>query len=539
LIIVSCEDENSDIDINNVDNNDDGKNKKYSLNIVASPQDGGIITPQSGTFNSGENVGITAKPNEGYSFDGWTGDASGTNLSIQIIMDGDKNITGNFSKKDTDSDGVPDNIDKCPDTKLGETVGPNGCVNLEIIWEKSYTSMEQQGSESIKEIVSNIDGTFLLGGDLSYGYTSGNTNSLVQNLFFTKIDFDGNELWSNSWNYGSPSYYGNNVQLQSLRKTSNNNYLISTYVQSNSGKGITLRIDQNGDKICYDQSGWDQRAFIFDAVEIDNKTISLGVSRKGSGKDIATVYYGHAVSSQSCNLIRDVDVESNLIRDNGFHDAVELDNGDLAILGTTMNVSDNISKLWLLRFIPGKLPMSYLDPKDQWINWEKSYNPPVSLAFAQSIYKNKLIKTKDNSLLLLGKAYNASADEGSYVIKVSSENGQVIWEKSIFTNSSRLNDMAETENGDIILVGENYSKEIDNNNNEVTINKGGFVMKIDSNGNILWEENIRNTNLNSVSCDTGACEATILKTIKYIGNNQFLLGGKSKGNSWLLKTNFN
>ena len=65
MIIVSCEDENSDIDINNVDNNDDGKNKKYSLTIVTSPQDGGIITPQSGTFNSGENVSITAKPNEG------------------------------------------------------------------------------------------------------------------------------------------------------------------------------------------------------------------------------------------------------------------------------------------------------------------------------------------------------------------------------------------------------------------------------------------------------------------------------------------
>lgn len=45
----------------------------------------------------GDVVELTAVPNFGYKFDGWSGDATGTTNPISVTMDGDKNITANFS----------------------------------------------------------------------------------------------------------------------------------------------------------------------------------------------------------------------------------------------------------------------------------------------------------------------------------------------------------------------------------------------------------------------------------------------------------
>ncbi len=61
----------------------------------------GTIDPEQGTsiFNEGTEVTITATPNSGYIFIGWSGDASGTNNPIIITMDSDKSITANFTAK--------------------------------------------------------------------------------------------------------------------------------------------------------------------------------------------------------------------------------------------------------------------------------------------------------------------------------------------------------------------------------------------------------------------------------------------------------
>ena len=53
--------------------------------------------PYSGTFNYGDSVALTAVPDTGYHFVGWSGDANGTNASITVMVDGAKNITANFA----------------------------------------------------------------------------------------------------------------------------------------------------------------------------------------------------------------------------------------------------------------------------------------------------------------------------------------------------------------------------------------------------------------------------------------------------------
>ncbi|MBA7625615.1 hypothetical protein ES703_33047 [subsurface metagenome] len=72
-------------------------NFQYTLTIATAGA--GTTSPSPGTYTYDEDTGvsITAIPNSGYEFDGWSGDATGTTNPITISMDSDKSITANFS----------------------------------------------------------------------------------------------------------------------------------------------------------------------------------------------------------------------------------------------------------------------------------------------------------------------------------------------------------------------------------------------------------------------------------------------------------
>ena len=69
----------------------------YALTI--SKTTGGTTDPAPGshTYNNGTEVTITAIPDSGYEFSGWSGDATGTTNPIMITMDSEKSIKANFS----------------------------------------------------------------------------------------------------------------------------------------------------------------------------------------------------------------------------------------------------------------------------------------------------------------------------------------------------------------------------------------------------------------------------------------------------------
>ncbi|RBW55199.1 hypothetical protein DS884_16345 [Tenacibaculum sp. E3R01] len=54
--------------------------------------------PTNGAYVDGTSVVLTATPNPGYQFDGWSGDATGTVNPVTIVMDADKTVTATFSK---------------------------------------------------------------------------------------------------------------------------------------------------------------------------------------------------------------------------------------------------------------------------------------------------------------------------------------------------------------------------------------------------------------------------------------------------------
>lgn len=72
--------------------------------LALSTSSGGTTDPAPGiyTYNGGAYVTLEALPSSGYSFNGWSGDATGTFSSIEIVMDSDKSITANFTKESGD-----------------------------------------------------------------------------------------------------------------------------------------------------------------------------------------------------------------------------------------------------------------------------------------------------------------------------------------------------------------------------------------------------------------------------------------------------
>ena len=76
-----------------------GAQLQYQLTIEAGG--GGTTTPAPGTYTyaNGSSVSVTAIPNTNYRFDKWTGDGSGSNNPIAIVMDRNKAIKANFLRQ--------------------------------------------------------------------------------------------------------------------------------------------------------------------------------------------------------------------------------------------------------------------------------------------------------------------------------------------------------------------------------------------------------------------------------------------------------
>ena len=66
--------------------------------IATSVVGNGRVLPASGSFQEGKVVWIEAVPDAGWQFDGWSGDGSGTDSSLLVTVDRDRQIVAEFSE---------------------------------------------------------------------------------------------------------------------------------------------------------------------------------------------------------------------------------------------------------------------------------------------------------------------------------------------------------------------------------------------------------------------------------------------------------
>ncbi len=78
---------------------------QYTLTLQSS---GGTISANpsaaGGTYAEGTVVTLTANADDGYRLDAWSGDASGSDTTISVVMNGDKNIVATFVSTSNNSD---------------------------------------------------------------------------------------------------------------------------------------------------------------------------------------------------------------------------------------------------------------------------------------------------------------------------------------------------------------------------------------------------------------------------------------------------
>ncbi|TCO07460.1 pectate lyase family protein [Natronoflexus pectinivorans] len=67
-----------------------------SYTLTSSVQGQGSVNPASGSFAKNSEVQITATPASGWQFDGWSGDASGTDNPLTLVMNSNKSVTATF-----------------------------------------------------------------------------------------------------------------------------------------------------------------------------------------------------------------------------------------------------------------------------------------------------------------------------------------------------------------------------------------------------------------------------------------------------------
>ena len=69
--------------------------------LTAATQGGGSISPTSGVYYDyrlGDQVTLTATPDNGWTFSGWAGDATGTTNPLTVTMDANKTVTAVFTE---------------------------------------------------------------------------------------------------------------------------------------------------------------------------------------------------------------------------------------------------------------------------------------------------------------------------------------------------------------------------------------------------------------------------------------------------------
>ena len=130
--------------------------------------------------------------------------------------------------------------------------------------------------------------------------------------------------------------------------------------------------------------------------------------------------------------------------------------------------------------------------------WERNFGgSQIDEAFS-------ITKTTDNHFLIAGNTRSADKDvtlnNGSsdiWVIKINSD-GTLIWERNFGgTSFDNANKIISAERGGFYVVGSSRSSDIDAASNFG--NKDVWILKIDATGNLQWQKNIGGSNLDEAS----------------------------------------
>jgi hypothetical protein len=299
-------------------------------------------------------------------------------------------------------------------------------------------------------------------------------------IWLGKMDTDSAMVWSHSYG-GTLNDRGNDVCL-----SADDGFVITGFTESNdvditSNNGskdlFVIKTDANG------ELEW-SKAFGGTSDEIGNSVLALSNGN--------TIVVGSAFSS-------DGDINNNA----GFSD------------------------FWIL----------HLDTNGNLL-WEKTYGG------SSEDRAKKIIQTQDGNFAILGTSFSSDGDISNnlggvdfWLIKID-QNGDLLWEKSFGGSSAdQGSDLIEISSGELIITGEVLS-----NNGDVIGNHGftdAWVAKLDSNGNLLWQNSLGGTMVDYFLAITEADDGGFIATGNTFSDNGDVSNNLGESDIWIVKLSNN
>jgi uncharacterized repeat protein (TIGR02543 family) len=454
----------------------------FTLATVCSPPVGGSVTKgkDTTTYILGDTIRLKAHTAAGYRFNGWTGDTTASDSSLNIIIRKNRTVTANFVRCYTLSLSSPGNGSVSPtgivtaDSGASITIAatPNTGYKFSV-WRvasgqaifgdstKTNTTVKlTQGNTSIQGIFTIVtfrkiingssmlsvrscqqtnDGGYLVAGRIVSGRGD-------DSLYLTKLNFQGDSMWMQKYGYIFLSDFDGAV-----RQTNDGGFIITGqttgYYPGLHGAAYLIKTDANGNQL------WDR---------------TFG--------DTSTYPYSYGYSIQQAS-------------DGGF-----IIIGQEALIGTgnvyLIKTDANGNKLWSNTF-----------------------------GSTNDCSGNSVLQTSDGGFIIAGYIQSSGAESDVYLIKTG-PTGNTMWTKTFGGNDTDVaNSVQPTSDGGYIIIG-----------NTKSFGLGGsdiYLIKTDASGNQSWAKTFGSGN-----DDFG-------NSVRQTSDGGFIIAGtaSTSGAGYFIKTN--
>lgn len=399
-----------------------------------------------------------------------------------------------------------------------KTFGGSKDFYIESICDRESEDCERFyfGNSILSSLVATSDGGFLIGGSSNAGKgfekTEDNTddqdtyhNKAFKDYWVVKVDRDGNKMWDNTYNgvpgvyysgmEGNSNYVANSI-LTSIIATTNGDYILAGYSQSDKGKDKSEDAHQTDDET--------NDRFDFWLLRIDgNGQVKWDQTIGRYGND----YLSAITKTPDGYLLGGSDFWTVKLQDENYpvpKDTWNMRYGGSGIEGLTTVIKTldggYLSGGHSLSGISGDKSQSSQAKNDFWVVksdvagkklWDKRYGG------TGDDYLHTLIATSDGGYLLGGsslspisgdKTESSRGDRDYWVVKISST-GVKEWDKRFGgTGFDELKKLLQLPSGEYILAGTSNSPA---GGDKSQVSQGGqdyWILKISSSGKKIWDK---------------------------------------------------
>jgi len=451
----------------------------YALTVTKSGTGTGTVRSQVSGINCGSDcieayntdtvVTLTAAPDTGSYFAGWSGDCVSQALTCKVTMDADKTVTATFTTTpppvttwaktyggiDTDD---ANSIQQTSDggyIAAGETYSSGAGVfdiwvlklnaNGTVAWQSTYGGGASEWAYSIQQ---TSDSGYIVAG------ATGSFGAMLEDVWLLKLNANGSVAWQKT--YGGP----NSDWAHSVQQTSDGGYIVAgqsgPYSPGTSDLWV-LNLDADGNvewQKTYGGSGDD---------------VANSIQQTSDGGYIVAGYTSSFGAGNRDVWVLKLDADGSVAwqktyggLDEDLANSIQqtLDGGYI-VAGRTKSFGAGYQDFWVLK----------LDT-DGSVAWQKTYGGPNS-DWAYSIRQ-----TSDGGFIVAGGTYSFGAGgQDIWVLKLNVD-GTVAWQKTyVGIDEEWAMSIEQTSDGGYIAAGTTYSFGAGN--------WDSWVLKLDSNGNIL------------------------------------------------------